>query len=49
MNECGVVLQGLHEIRSERLLQEHGHCPLRLQITRVNRFLRARVAHHNAA
>jgi len=49
VNECGVVLQGLHEVGLDRVLQECGHCAVRLQITSQHRFLLARVADDDLA
>lgn len=36
MNERRIVLEGLREIWLQRVLQQHGHRPMRVQIAGVN-------------
>jgi hypothetical protein len=49
MDERGVVLERLHQVRRQRLLQQHRHRAVRLQVARENRLLIARVAHDDLA
>ena len=49
VNESRIVLKRLHEVRGKRLLQEHRHGALRVQIARPYRPLCARVADDDVA
>ncbi len=49
MNEGGIVLERLYEVRRQRLLQQHRHRAMRLQIPGENRLLVRGVAHHDLA
>ena len=49
VHEGDVVLQGLHNIRTDGVLQQGGHCAMGFQIGGGHRHARARVADHDAA
>ncbi len=49
MDERGVVLQRLYEVRLDRVLQKNGHGAMRLQVARQHRFLVAGIADHDLA
>ena len=49
MNEGRIVLEGLHEIRPQSLLEQHRHRPLRIQVAGPDRRQFAVVAHHDIA
>ena len=49
VDECGIVLERLHEIRLQRLLEQHRHGALCLQVTRTDGREVALVAHHDVA
>ena len=49
VDEGEVVLQSLHEVGRDGLLQQRGHRPVRLQVARQNRLLVRRVADDDAA
>ena len=49
VNEGGVVLEGLHEIRLQRVLQQDRHRTVRLEVARMHGLLVARVADDDLA
>ncbi len=49
VDERGIVLERLHQVGLERVLQEHRHRPVRLEVLRADRLLIACVADHNVA
>jgi hypothetical protein len=49
VDERRVVLERLHQVRRQRVLEEHGHRAMRLQVGRLHRLLVARVADHDVA
>ena len=49
VDDCGVVLQGLHQIRSEGVLEQHRHGAVSLQIARGDRLAPARLSDDDVA
>ncbi len=49
VDEGRVVLQRLHQVGRERVLEQHRHRPVHLQVARAHRLLVARVADHDVA
>ena len=49
VDERRIVLQRLHEVGRERVLEQHGHRAVRLQVARAHRLLVARVADDDVA
>ena len=49
MHEGGVVFQGLHEVGLHRILQQHRHRAIGLDVAREDRLALARVGHDDIA
>jgi hypothetical protein len=49
VHERRVVFQRLHQVRRQRVLQQHGHRAVHLQVARRDRPAVARLADHDAA
>ena len=49
VDEDGVVLQRLHQVRHQRVLEQHGHGAVGLEVGGLHRLAVARVADHDAA
>ena len=45
MNEGGIVLEGLHQVWRQGVLEQHGHGALDLEVAHSNRFLLACIGH----